>query len=86
MLSKIGAGSIGKTDGNFAIATFNHPQGLSLAGEMLYVADTENHLLRKVDLKNQRVITIAGNGEEARPDSQVAEATKRFNARPVATA
>ena len=86
VLSKIGDGSIGKTDGNFAIATFNHPQGLSLAGEMLYVADTENHLLRKVDLKNQRVITIAGNGEEARPDSQVAEATKRFNARPLATA
>ena len=83
VLSKIGAGSIGKTDGNFAIATFNHPQGLALAGELLYVADTENHLLRKVDLKNQRVLTIAGNGEEARPDSQVVEATKRFNARPL---
>src|SRR5262249_7738177 len=35
-------------------------------GETLYVADTENHLLRKVDLKNQRVATIAGTGEEAR--------------------
>ena len=34
-------------------ATFDHPQGMALDGETLYVADTENHLLRKVDLKHE---------------------------------
>ena len=38
---------------------------MALHGDTLYVADTENHLLRKVDLKNQPVATIAGTGQEA---------------------
>ena len=54
-----------RADGDFATATFNHPQGMALHGDTLYVADTENHLLRKVDLKNRRVATIAGTGHEA---------------------
>ncbi len=61
----IGTGSIGKTDGDFTTAQFNHPQGMALLGDTLYVADTENHLLRKVDLKQQRVATIAGTGQQA---------------------
>jgi thiol-disulfide isomerase/thioredoxin len=56
----IGAGSVGAADGDFDSATFNHPQGMALAGETLYVADTENHLLRKVDLASKKVATIAG--------------------------
>jgi hypothetical protein len=32
----------------------------------LYVADTENHALRRVDLKNQVVETIAGTGKQSR--------------------
>jgi thiol-disulfide isomerase/thioredoxin/DNA-binding beta-propeller fold protein YncE len=60
----IGSGAIGRMDGDFATATFNHPQGLVLHGDTLYVADTENHLIRKVDLKQQKVVTIAGDGEQ----------------------
>ncbi len=60
----IGSGEIGHADGDFAAATFNHPQGMALRGDTLYVADTENHLLRKIDLKNHRVATIAGTGQE----------------------
>jgi len=60
----IGSGAIGKTDGDYATATFNHPQGLALQDDMLYVADNENHLIRKVDLKAQKVVTIAGDGEQ----------------------
>jgi DNA-binding beta-propeller fold protein YncE len=62
----IGTGAMGRTDGDFATAEFDHPQGLALVGETLYVADTENHLLRKVDLRTQRVSTIAGTGKQAR--------------------
>jgi thiol-disulfide isomerase/thioredoxin len=55
-------GAIGAADGSFAAATFNHPQGMALDDAILYVADTENHLIRRVDLKSRTVTTIAGTG------------------------
>jgi DNA-binding beta-propeller fold protein YncE len=64
--SVIGSGAVGHKDGDFGTAEFHHPQGMALRGDTLYVADTENHLLRKVDLKGMRVSTIAGTGEQAR--------------------
>jgi thioredoxin family protein/NHL repeat-containing protein len=64
LLEVIGSGEIGRVDGDYKTATFNHPQGCALVGETLYVADTENHLLRKVDLKSKSVATIAGTGEQ----------------------
>jgi DNA-binding beta-propeller fold protein YncE len=63
--SVIGSGQIGRSDGDFHTAQFHHPQGMALSGDVLYVADTENHLLRKIDLTGQRVSTIAGTGQEA---------------------
>jgi DNA-binding beta-propeller fold protein YncE len=39
---------------------------MALSGETLYVADTENHLIRKVDLAARRVTTIAGVGRQGR--------------------
>src|SRR5207244_1332390 len=51
--------------GDFQTATFNHPQGCALAGETLYVADNENHMIRKCDLKAKTVKTVAGTGEQA---------------------
>ena len=60
----IGSGAIGRADGAFETCSFNHPQGMALVGDMLYVADTENHLLRKVDLEGGKVTTIAGTGEK----------------------
>jgi thiol-disulfide isomerase/thioredoxin len=65
LLDVIGSGKIGRGDGDFATATFDHPQGCALVGETLYVADTENHSLRKVDLKAKTVTTIAGTGAQA---------------------
>jgi thiol-disulfide isomerase/thioredoxin len=58
----IGSGKMGRDDGDFQTATFDHPQGMALDGDTLYVADTENHLLRKIDLKARQVTTIAGTG------------------------
>lgn len=65
-IATIGSGALGADDGDFEKASFNHPQGMALNGETLYVADTENHLLRKVDLKNQAVTTISGTGRQRR--------------------
>ncbi len=61
----IGTGEAGKADGSITQAQFNRPQGITLAGDLLYVADTENHLIRSVDLAEHQVETIAGTGEQA---------------------
>jgi thiol-disulfide isomerase/thioredoxin len=66
LLYTIGNGAIGADDGDFEKATFDHPQGMVLHGNTLYVADTENHMLRKVDLEKKQVKTIAGTGVQAR--------------------
>ncbi len=61
----IGDGAIGARDGGFGEAEFNHPQGVALDGEILYICDTENHLIRKADLKARTVETLAGTGRQA---------------------
>jgi DNA-binding beta-propeller fold protein YncE len=66
LLATIGSGASGRADGTFATAQFNAPQGLALDGDTLYVADTWNHLIRRVDLAGKRVTTIAGTGEQNR--------------------
>ena len=60
----IGSGAVGTDDGDLQTASFFRPQGLAydLRDDMLYVADTENHLIRKVDLKARTVTTILGKG------------------------
>ncbi len=64
----IGEDSPGLNDGSFAKATFNRPHGLATSpdGRWIYVADTNNHALRAVDLQNKNVKTLAGTGEQAR--------------------
>ncbi len=59
----IGTGEPGREDGPAARASFRSPQGLALARGRLYVADTENHLIRAVDLSTWEVTTWAGTGE-----------------------
>ncbi len=65
VLDVAGRGDIGADDGSFALATFNHPQGMALDGIYLYIADTENHLLRRLNLEAHTVETIAGTGKQA---------------------
>jgi thiol-disulfide isomerase/thioredoxin len=55
----------GFEDGDPESARFRGPQGLALAGDWLYVADTDNHLVRRIDLANALVVTVAGTGEPA---------------------
>lgn len=69
LLETIGSGQIGRSDGDFNTAEFDHPQGMELVDNTLYVADTENHLLRAVDLNSMTVDTLAGTGKQGRPRS-----------------
>lgn len=39
----------GKRDGDLSEAQFNSPQGIFMKRDIVYVADTENHLIRKVN-------------------------------------
>ena len=69
LLYTIGSGARGRRDGAFEEASFDNPQGLALDpsdNSTLYVADTRNHLLRRVDLKARTVETAAGMGAQLR--------------------
>jgi hypothetical protein len=48
----------GKNDGTFQTARFYEPGGLALAGDKLFVADTNNHAIRVLDLKARTVKTL----------------------------
>jgi sugar lactone lactonase YvrE len=61
----VGSGEPGRQDGPLDTARFHGPQGLALDGDTLYVADTENHAIRAVDLAAGTVKTLAGTGEQA---------------------
>jgi sugar lactone lactonase YvrE len=67
VLNIVGAGEFGLRDGDFRSAAFAHPQGMALSedGQTLYVADTENHALRRVDLKLETVATLVGTGSQS---------------------
>ena len=41
----------------------NGPKGVAYADGMLYIADTENHVIRKIDLKQGTISTIVGTGQ-----------------------
>jgi sugar lactone lactonase YvrE len=56
--------SAGHKDGPLASALFNWPTGVAIDGNgNLYVADSLNHCIRKIDLKGGTVSTIAGDGK-----------------------
>ncbi len=70
LLDVFGTGEIGSADGAYDVAQFDHPQGMVIKGDTLYVADTENHLLRTINLVDKTVSTLAGLGEQDRQRSQ----------------
>ena len=76
-VSIAGTGTPGRTDGDFAAAQFDDPQGMALNGDVLYVADRKNHLLRALDLKTKKVTTIAGTGEQDRDRGEGGPALER---------
>ncbi|HZI47906.1 MAG TPA: thioredoxin-like domain-containing protein, partial [Pyrinomonadaceae bacterium] len=76
LIDVIGNGAHGMASGPFAEATFFRPQGMVLDGDKLYVADTENHLIRQLDLKARTVETIAGTGVQSHEYGQTGPAMK----------
>jgi sugar lactone lactonase YvrE len=54
------AGTIGSADGTGAAARFNNPFGITTDGTNLYVADTDNCTIRKIEISTKAVTTITG--------------------------
>ena len=57
-------GSPGKVDGPPAKSQFSGPRGVAADSKFVYVADTGNNLIRKLDIESLEVSTLAGTGEE----------------------
>ena len=58
--------SFGDQDGSFEQALLQHTSGIAADGDTLFVADTYNHKLKRMDLKTGRVTTLAGDGMPGR--------------------
>jgi streptogramin lyase len=48
--------------GDAKLAKFNGPKGLSWSPKGIYIADTENHTIRRLDQKTGILTTVAGTG------------------------
>ncbi|CUE70906.1 Hypothetical protein, putative [Bodo saltans] len=55
------AGSCGLVDGVGTAARFHYAEGMSRAGNILYIADEMNHRVRALDLITYRVSTLTGS-------------------------
>ena len=64
ILFVVGNGAAGLADGDFVSAKFFRPQGVAWVDDNLFIADTENHAIRKVILEENKVVTVAGTGRQ----------------------
>jgi thiol-disulfide isomerase/thioredoxin len=72
-IRRFGCGTPGFLDLADDACAFNSPQGLACNGSRVYVADTGNHAIRRIDLETGTVCTVAGTGERG----PVLECTRR---------
>lgn len=66
ILREFGMNTSGFMDGMLTESAFSRPQGLALLRESLYVADTGNHALRRINLNTGKVDTLCGNGQSGK--------------------
>src|SRR5437016_3222613 len=70
-------GEPGKEDGPATKSSFSNPRGIATDGKYVFVADTGNNLIRKIDLSNMTSSMVAGSGEEGEKNGTGVEA--QFN-------
>jgi len=66
-LARYGCGAASFQDGPRREASFNHPQGLIASQDEIFVADTENHAVRRIDIASGEITTLAGTGKRGMP-------------------
>ena len=67
VLRQFGSGDPGFLDGPSEVAAFNHPHGLCLQRDTLYVADSGNCAVRRIDLRSGDLFTLLGTGQPGHP-------------------
>lgn len=67
----------GDQDGPFETAVLQHVQGVAATAGTVYVADTYNHKIRRLDLAERAVSTLAGSGRSGHTDGPAG--TAAFN-------
>ncbi len=67
VLRRFGGAIADFIDGTGAAAAFRHPRGLALGRDAVYVADTDNHALRRIQLVDGSVTTLVGSGRPGDP-------------------
>ncbi|HEY6394934.1 MAG TPA: hypothetical protein VIX12_05905, partial [Candidatus Binataceae bacterium] len=58
----------GKADGPLTKSQYSGPRGIVVVGDAVYVADTGNDIIRKIDVNSMQTSTFAGSGEEGKAD------------------
>ncbi len=71
-------GTSGATNGTGTGATFNYPAGIATDGTNLFVADSSNHVIRKIVIATGAVTTLAGTAGTA-GSADGTGAAARFN-------
>lgn len=75
------AKQFGFRDGHCSHALFDHPDGVTFlddSGNILLLADTYNHRIRVIDLQNEKVSTLSGNGDPGHLDGPCVSAKFNF--------
>ncbi|WP_132999526.1 redoxin family protein [Luteimonas arsenica] len=67
VLRQFGSGGSGFIDGPMELAAFNRPHGLCIERDTLYIADTGNHAVRRIQLRGGDIDTVVGAGRPGTP-------------------
>lgn len=75
-----GNGEEGFDNGTGTDATFHTPMGITMStdGNTLYVADRDNHAIRKIDIASRAVTTLIGTGNSGYQDAEFEKAVLSY--------
>lgn len=67
IISKIGSGQSDFNNGDFSTSSFSFPMGIHFENDTIYVGDTFNHAIRKINLLTKEVSTLFATGGDSNP-------------------
>ncbi len=74
-LTGTGLFAFGDRNGIGKDAVLQHPQDVAFAPGAVYIADTYNHKIKRMDLSTLRITTVAGNGQQGLLDGDALDAS-----------
>ncbi len=74
-LTGTGLFDFGDRDGIGKDAVLQHPQDVTWAPGAVYIADTYNHKIKRMELSTLRIVTVAGNGSQGCTDGDALSAS-----------